>query len=186
MNNETGPGAINQTDVLVDDMDFHDPGQSNQPEDPMDTEDFRDPAPSNQTEVLMHTGDFQDPGPSNQTSVPTETLNQSLSGENSPPEIEVMRDAATDLGSESFPPLSPTRKDDAAEPNRSLDEVLNEKDFLSPIMEDALPSLEKSLPFQQHSKAPTSAASQDIPDVFDTHGSFGESVLLICLGCKCL
>lgn len=173
VNNETGPGASNQTDVLVDDMDFHDPGQSNQPEDPMDTEDFRDPAPSNQTEVLMHTGDFQDPGPSNQTSVPTETLNQSLSGENSPPEIEVMRDAATDLGSESFPPLSPTRKDDAAEPNRSLDEVLNEKDFLSPIMEDALPSLEKSLPFQQHSKAPTSAASQDIPDVFDTHGSFG-------------
>ncbi|KAL9368153.1 hypothetical protein Peur_039352 [Populus x canadensis] len=173
VDNETGPGASNQTDVLVDDMDFHDPGQSNQPEDPMDTEDFRDPAPSNQTEVLMHTGDFQDPGPSNQTSVPTETLNQSLSGENSPPEIEVMRDAATDLGSESFPPLSPTRRDDAAEPNRSLDEVLNEKDFLSPIMEDALPSLEKSLPFQQHSKAPTSAASQDIPDVFDTHGSFG-------------
>ncbi|KAH8520535.1 hypothetical protein H0E87_001831 [Populus deltoides] len=173
VNNETGPGASNQTDVLVDDMDFHDPGQSNQPEDPMDTEDFRDPAPSNQTEVLMHTGDFQDPGPSNQTSVPTETLNQSLNGENSPPEIEVMRDAATDLGSESFPPLSPTRRDDAAEPNRSLDEVLNEKDFLSPIMEDALPSLEKSLPFQQHSKAPTSAASQDIPDVFDTHGSFG-------------
>uniref|UniRef100_A0A6N2MNS0 Rad21/Rec8-like protein N-terminal domain-containing protein n=1 Tax=Salix viminalis TaxID=40686 RepID=A0A6N2MNS0_SALVM len=173
VNNETLPGASNQTDVLVDNMDFQDIGPSNQPEDPMDTGDFQDLAPSNQTEVLMHTGDFQDPGPSNQTLEPTETLNQSLNEESSPPEIEVMRDAATDLGSEGFPPLSPARRDDATEQNRSVDEVLNEKDFLSPIMEDALPSLEKSLPFQQHSKAPTSATSQDIPDIFDTHGSFG-------------
>lgn len=185
VNNETLPGASNQTDVLVDNMDFQDIGPSNQPEDPMDTGDFQDLAPSNQTEVLMHTGDFQDPCPSNQTLEPTETLNQSLNEESSPPEIEVMRDAATDLGSEGFPPLSPARRDDATEQNRSVDEVLNEKDFLSPIMEDALPSLEKSLPFQQHSKAPTSATSQDIPDIFDTHGSFGESILLICLGCKC-
>jgi cohesin complex subunit SCC1 len=46
-------------------------------------------------------------------------------------------------------------------------------------MEDNLVSGEQSLPFLQRSEPPTSAASEEAPEILDTHFAFGECIFLI-------
>ncbi|XP_050284015.1 sister chromatid cohesion 1 protein 3 [Quercus robur] len=147
---------------------------------------FEEPGPSNQREALngslsddrtpqnlQHDANFQDAGPSNQT----ETLDTRLSDDNIPqdiPEMEILRDAGHDFGLENLPPVLPDYGDNIVETNRSLNEIVNEKDILSPIMEENLMSGEKSLPFQQHSEPPTSAASEQGLEIHDTRVAFGD------------
>ena len=152
---------------------------------------FEEPGPSNQREALnaslsddrtpqnlQHDANFQDAGPSNQT----ETLDTRLSDDNIPqdiPEMEILRDAGHDFGLENLPPVLPDHGDNTVETNRSLNEILNEKDILSPITEENLMSGEKSLPFQKHSEPPTSAASEQDLEILDTRVAFGEFNFLI-------
>lgn len=148
---------------------------------------FEEPGPSNQREApnaslsddrtpqnIQHDVNFQDAGPSNQT----ETLDTRLSDENIPqdiPEMEILRDAGHDFGLENLPPVLPDHGDNIIETN----EIVNEKDILSPIMEENLMSGEQSFPFQQHSEPPTSAASEQGPEILDTRVAFGEFNFLI-------
>ncbi|KAK9272810.1 hypothetical protein L1049_003188 [Liquidambar formosana] len=113
-------------------------------------------------------GAFRDPGPSNQT-------NERINEDNSPQnfrEIEVMRDAVHDYRSESLP-IWPDLGKDITEPHRPIDQIMNEKEIPSPIAEDILIPGGPSLPFQQRSEPPASAASEEAPDIFDTHTSYG-------------
>lgn len=111
---------------------------------------FRDSGLSNQTEML----DIHD------------NIPQDL------PEREILRDAVHDLGLEQLPPVFPDRGDEIGETNRSLKQITNEKDTLSPILDDNLASGGQSLPFQQHTEPPPSAASLGSAEIFDMPVSF--------------
>lgn len=131
------------------------------------------PSPSNQIgeENIRHTDetvlpDFighqapdvvvQDTGLSNQA----EMHELRHSTDNSPEDIldvEVMRDAAPDsLGN---PPLSPSRSNEIAEPQASLDQIMNEKETLSPIIETNLNSGGQTPSFQPSSGPQASVGS---------------------------
>lgn len=166
--------------------DFQDPGlsdimgQSNErlnednlPHDLPEIEVMRDAIHDLHSENLPVGGNagFQDPGPSHQM----EQLNEMFNEETVPqevPEMEVMRDAVHDLQSERLP-VWPEHGNDTTELDRSLDQMLNEKEILSPNMPDILYSGEQSLPFQQRSEPPASAVSPEAPEIFDSHISFG-------------
>lgn len=143
---------------------------------------FEEPGPSKQREALN--GSLSDDRtPQNlQHDANSETLDTRLSDDNIPqdiPEMEILRDAGHDFGLENLPPVLPDYGDNIVETNRSLNEIVNEKDILSPIMEENLMSGEKSLPFQQHSEPPTSAASEQGLEIHDTRVAFGEFNFLI-------
>lgn len=175
--------------------DFQDPGlsdimgQSNErlnednlPHDLPEIEVMRDAIHDLHSENLPVGGNagFQDPGPSHQM----EQLNEMFNEETVPqevPEMEVMRDAVHDLQSERLP-VWPEHGNDTTELDRSLDQMLNEKEILSPNMPDILYSGEQSLPFQQRSEPPASAVSPEAPEIFDSHISFGHVSPALAIG----
>ncbi|KDP27052.1 hypothetical protein JCGZ_20987 [Jatropha curcas] len=117
---------------------------------PMDTVEIQDLGPNNQTELQTGSPDLRDPGPSNQT----EVINSMLNNDNSPPEIEIMRDPVHGFSPEKLPSGFPYHQNDVFEPTTSFDQGLNEKEIPSPFKEDALPSRGQPSPFQRHSEAP--------------------------------
>ncbi|XP_059431521.1 sister chromatid cohesion 1 protein 3 isoform X2 [Corylus avellana] len=120
---------------------------------------------------FQHDVNFRDADPSNQT----EMLNTRFADDNISPDVpgrEILRDAVPDFGLENLPPVLPDHGEDMAETNESLDQIMNEKDIISPIMEDNLVSAGQSLLFQQCSEPPPSAASPEAPEILDTHVSF--------------
>ncbi|GMY22338.1 sister chromatid cohesion 1 protein 3 [Fagus crenata] len=174
------PEVVPNSDVMLMEEEILAPSPANS------NKGFQEPGPSNLREVLNASlsddrtpqnfqldVDFQDAGPSNRT----ETLDTRLSDDNIPqdvPEMEILRDADHDFGLENLPPVFPDHVDNMAETNKSLEEIVNENVTLSPIMEDNLVSGEQSLPFLQHSEPPTSAASEEAPEILDTHAAFGD------------
>ncbi|KAJ4831956.1 hypothetical protein Tsubulata_018820 [Turnera subulata] len=155
---------------------------------------LEDIGPSNQTEANSETGfhhdraqvftdtmDIQGPGPNIQEELPDETLRHPEHGtscqpgvvdsrdHSSPPGFEVMRDAIH----ENLPPLSPKFKNDAPKPNRSSDQVLDGEESPSRVLGDALPSGEKSIPFQQRSESSTSSSLREAPEQDNTNVAFG-------------
>ncbi|GFY92160.1 Rad21/Rec8-like family protein [Actinidia rufa] len=114
---------------------------------------------------------FQDPSPSNEIGASVR-----LNGDSLPPnipEIEVMRDAVHDFHVDNFP-LWPDRGNDIIEPDRILEQqLINEKEILTPAVEGILVSGGQPLPSQQHGEPFNSAASDQALDVFDSHISFG-------------
>ncbi|KAI9174273.1 hypothetical protein LWI28_014900 [Acer negundo] len=99
------------------------------------------PGPSNQTQVHNATVDFQDPGASNQSEVPCGLPRSWCNPGNIPP---------------PFPEHVVT------EPVESVDQIFsNEKEIHSPIVDSA----EHSFEFQQHSEAPPSAISHEVPEM---------------------
>lgn len=118
---------------------------------------------------FQHDVVFQDADPNNET----EMLDTMFADDNissDVPEREILR-AVHDFGLEDLPPVLPDHRENMAETNRSLDQIMNEKDIISPIAEDNLMSGGQSLLFQQ---PPPSAASQEAPEILDTHVSFSE------------
>lgn len=89
-------------------------------------------------------------------------------------EMEVLRDAVPDFSSEILPLVSPSNRDDVTEPHKSVDPERSEKDILSPIMEETIPSGGPSPLFQPSSGRPASVASlpEGLQNI-DTHVSFG-------------
>jgi hypothetical protein len=120
---------------------------------------FRDADPSNQTEML-------------DTRFAVDNISSDV------PEREILR-AVHDFGLEDLPPMLPDHRENMAETNRSLDQTMNENDIISPIAEDNFMSGGQSLLFQQRSEPPLSAASQEAPEILDTHVSFSECSFLI-------
>ncbi|KAK4844724.1 hypothetical protein QYF36_023659 [Acer negundo] len=100
------------------------------------------PGPSNQTQVHNATVDFQDPGASNQSEVPY---------------IEY---PVHDISPGNIPPPFPEHV--VTEPVESVDQIFsNEKEIHSPIVDSG----EHSFEFQQHSEAPPSAISHEVPEM---------------------
>ncbi|XP_012065510.2 sister chromatid cohesion 1 protein 3 isoform X1 [Jatropha curcas] len=149
---------INQMEVPTGIVDL----PSTQTTVPMDTAEIQDLGPNNQTELQTGSPDFRDPGPSNQT----EVINSMLNDDNSPPEIEIMRDPVQGFSPEKLPSGFPDHQNDAFQPTTSFDQGLNEKEIPSPFKEDALPSGGQPSPFQRHSEA---------PEKFITDISFGNT-----------
>ena len=84
-----------------------------------------------------------------------------------------MRDAVHDFHVDNFP-LWPDQGNDEIEPDRILEqELINDKEILTPAAEGILVSGGQPLPSQQHGEPFNSAASDQAPDVFDSHISFG-------------
>ncbi|ONI20290.1 hypothetical protein PRUPE_2G007300 [Prunus persica] len=124
-----------------------------------------------EVEVPQHVG-FEDPVPTNQR----ESIDLRDRDDGSPEhvqEMEVLRDAVPDFSSEILPPVSPNNRDDVTEPHRSVDPERSEKDILSPIMEETIPSGGPSPLFQPSSGPPASVASlpEGLQNI-DTHVSF--------------
>ncbi|KAJ7949117.1 Sister chromatid cohesion 1 protein 3 [Quillaja saponaria] len=122
-----------------------------------------DPSFSNQTEVPKPGPDEENPPPkdpssSNQTQAPKEGPDTG----NSPPAIEILRQSIADV---NFPPVFPDESNNCTEPNRSLDQTMNVNEIQSMI--DDSPYGPSSIPFQQGSGPPTSAASQEPPENFE-------------------
>ncbi|KAG2680097.1 hypothetical protein I3760_11G082500 [Carya illinoinensis] len=141
---------------------------------------FQHPDPSNQREELNlrlsndenpqsypHDVESRYESPSNQT----EMLDNDASIPQDLPEREILRDSVHGFGLENLPPIFPDRGDDLGGNNRSLDQTMNEKETLPPIMDENLLSGGQSLPFQQHSESPPSAASHRATEIFDAHVS---------------
>ncbi|KAJ4970504.1 hypothetical protein NE237_003603 [Protea cynaroides] len=102
------------------------------------------------------------PEASNQSA--EETTSQGL------PEIEVMRDAVHNSGSENFPEF-PDLTTVAIEQNWHSNQNTSGKKTLSPIVEDLLVSGGQSEPFQLHPEPPTSVTLDEAPEGFDAHFS---------------
>lgn len=165
-------GLSNQRQPLSEAVDLQHPGASNQTDILDRTVDFGEPAPSNQTDVLDRTVDLGEPGLSNQT----EDIDRRQTDQISPhsvPEFEVMRDATHDFSPGNIPPLFSDHVHDVTEPLGSPDKNLNEKEVHTPNLEDVLESGGLSLHYQQLTEPPASAASQEAPEIFDTHISLG-------------
>lgn len=127
---------------------------------------------------FQHDVNFRDADPSNQT----EMLNTRFADDNISPDVpgrEILRGAVPDFGLENLPPVLPDHGENMAETSGSLDQIMNEKDIISPIMEDNLVSAGQSLLFQQRSEPPPSAASPEAPEILDTHVSFSKCSFLI-------
>ncbi|XP_019056175.1 PREDICTED: sister chromatid cohesion 1 protein 3 isoform X2 [Nelumbo nucifera] len=88
------------------------------------------------------------------------------------PEIEIMRDAAHNTESHNFPDWQDL-DDNIIEQDRSFNPIINEKETLSPIMEDMPSSGGQSVQFQLRSEPPTSVASEEAPDVYNLQTSLG-------------
>lgn len=152
---------------------------------------FQHPDPSNQREELNlrlsndenpqsypHDVESRYESPSNQT----EMLDNDASIPQDLPEREILRDSVHGFGLENLPPIFPDRGDDLGGNNRSLDQTMNEKETLPPIMDENLLSGGQSLPFQQHSESPPSAASHRATEIFDAHVSLSKCIFLV-VGC---
>ncbi|PSS24484.1 Sister chromatid cohesion 1 protein [Actinidia chinensis var. chinensis] len=114
---------------------------------------------------------FQVPSPSNEIGASVRLNGDSLTP--NIPEIEVMRDAVHDFHVDNFP-LWPDRGNDVIEPDRILEQqLINEKEILTPAVEGISVSGGQPLPSQQHGEPFNSAASDQAPDIFDSHISFG-------------
>ncbi|XP_059654323.1 sister chromatid cohesion 1 protein 3-like [Cornus florida] len=113
-----------------------------------------------------------DPGPSNQTGA-DERLDKDSSNQNFP-EFEVLRDSIHDFHSENIL-VWPDREDDVIEPDMTLEQQIMEKEVLTPVMEEMLVSGGQSLPSQQHQEPPTSVASEQAPEIFDSQFQFGHA-----------
>ncbi|KAJ8899220.1 hypothetical protein K2173_012396 [Erythroxylum novogranatense] len=130
-----------------------------------ETDAFQNSLQSDRTNVLTVAMDSGNTDSSNQT----EFIDLGVIDDENPPDVEVMRSVIPDLSSTDIPPVSPEHQSHITDPDRFTDHATTEKEILSPILEETLASAGQSLPFQQ----PASAASQEAPDVFDTHVSFG-------------
>ncbi|KAF5450927.1 hypothetical protein F2P56_031238 [Juglans regia] len=141
---------------------------------------FQHPDPSNQREELNlrlsndknpqsypHDVESRDESPSNQTEMLDNDANIPLDL----PEREILRDSVHGFGIENLPPIFPDHGDDLGGKKISVDQTMNEKETFPPIMEETLLSGGQSLPFQQHSESPPSAASQQATEIFDAHVS---------------
>ncbi|XP_040988628.1 sister chromatid cohesion 1 protein 3-like isoform X1 [Juglans microcarpa x Juglans regia] len=141
---------------------------------------FQHPDPSNQREEhnlrlsndenpqsFPHDVESRDESPSNHT----EMLDNDADIPQDLPEREILRDSVHGFGLENLPPIFPDCGDDLGGKNRSLDQTMNEKETFPPIMDENLLSVGQSLPFQQHSESPPSAASQPATEIFDAHVS---------------
>ncbi|KAF8398469.1 hypothetical protein HHK36_017397 [Tetracentron sinense] len=112
-----------------------------------------------------------DPGPSNQAEAFSGRLHEDHFSQNLP-EIEVMRDVVHNFGPENLSVL-PDLDNDSFEQNIYMDQTTNEKDTLSPIMEDMPVSGGQSLPFQLHPEPPPSVSSEEAPGLFNSRISLG-------------
>lgn len=167
---------------------FHDPG----PRDMMDIAGQSNERPNednlphiSELEVMPHDyhienlqmggkAGFQDPGPSHQMDQLNERLNEETVSQ--VPEREVIRDAIADFQTERLP-VWPEHGNDTMMRDRSPDEMLNEKETLSPDIPDILYPGEHSLPFELRSEAPASVVSPEAPEIIDSHVSFGECLI---------
>lgn len=123
---------------------------------------------------------FQGPAPSDHG----EKSESGHRDENFPHEIEVLREAVPDISPGKLPPVSPNCRNDVTESHESIDVTMNEKDILSPIMEDKTPG---GLSQHQPSSGlpPASVASlQDGLEIINSPVSFGESFIFIILTCE--
>lgn len=84
-----------------------------------------------------------------------------------------MRDAVHDFHTENFP-VWPDLQNEITQPQRPANQVMNDKEIPSPLLEDILLPGGQSLPLQKHSEVPASATSAEIPEIFDTRISLGE------------
>lgn len=163
------------------------------------------PSPSNQLreENIKHTEEnmlpdfvehevpdfvIPDTGPGNDAET-NELRNGNDNSSEDIPEVEVMRDAVPE--NSGNPPLSPNRSIDTAEPQTSLDQTMNDKETLSPIIENNLPSGGDTLPFQSSSRPQASAASlqegllnDNAPVSFGTFVTFHHSHGIVCAICS--
>ncbi|KAK0586490.1 hypothetical protein LWI29_007928 [Acer saccharum] len=137
-------------------VDFQDPGASNQSEVPTNTMGSQDPGASNQTGEQTATVDFSEPGPINQTEVP----NVGTTDYSSPQNVPDVEYPVHDISPGNIPPPFPEHV--ATEPVESGDQIFsNEKEIHSPIVDSG----EHSFEFQQHSEAPPSAISHEVPEM---------------------
>ncbi|XP_028774366.1 sister chromatid cohesion 1 protein 3 [Neltuma alba] len=116
----------------------------------------------------------QDAGPRNQTDV----INSSPAADSPQvlPEIEVLRDANNDLNLENPPPVVPDPGDNT-EPSRIFDQTMNDKDHISPMVDD-LDVGGLSVPSQQHSRLPTPDTSQGAPEIQVSLGHASPNLVL--------
>ncbi|KAI9169053.1 hypothetical protein LWI28_006258 [Acer negundo] len=120
------------------------------------TVDAQDPGASNQTGEQPAIVDFSEPGPSNQTEVP----NLRTTDYSSPQNVPDIEYPVHDISPGNIPPPFPEHV--ATEPVESVDQIFsNEKEIHSPIVDSG----EHSFEFQQHSEAPPSAISHEVPEI---------------------
>lgn len=130
---------------------------------------------------VPHDVSFQGPAPSDNE----EKSESGHRDENFPDEIEVLREAVPDISPGKLPPVSPNCRNDVTEPHESIDVAMNEKEILSPIMEDKTPG-GLSLHEPSSGPPPASVASlQDGLEIINSSVSFGESSIFIILTWEC-
>ncbi|XP_042485440.1 sister chromatid cohesion 1 protein 3-like isoform X1 [Macadamia integrifolia] len=112
-----------------------------------------------------------DPGPRDQTAASSQR-DAEVPTSQGLPEIEVIRDAVHNFGSEDFPEL-PDLSDGAFEQNSQFNQNMSGERELSPIVEDILVSGGQSEPFQLQPEPPASVASEEALEGFNTHFSLG-------------
>ena len=118
-------------------------------------------------------GVSKDPGPSS----PAEMRDPRHSNDNSPeiiPDIEIMREAVPDISVNLL--HSPNFGNDIAEPQASLDRLMNEKETISPIFENNLTPRGQTQPFQPSSEPRASVASLQEDLVNNSPFSFGNFI----------
>ncbi|KAF3449990.1 hypothetical protein FNV43_RR06069 [Rhamnella rubrinervis] len=106
---------------------------------------------------VPHDVSFQGPGLSDHE----EKSESGHRDENLPDEIEVLREAVPVISPGKLPPVSPNCRNDVTEAHESIDVAMNEKDILSPIMEDKTPG---GLSLHQPSSGPPPASVASLQD----------------------
>lgn len=102
---------------------------------------------------------------------PVQTGDAERLDEDNIPEFEVMRDPGHDINVDSNP-LWPDQGNDVIEPDKILEQMINEKENPTPGAEEILVSGGHSPQSQQHAEPHISDASDQAPDS-TTHISFG-------------
>ena len=154
--------SIPAQSLVTNVVSFQDPGPGNQGQSPTAQHTDGQCLHNIQNPEATHAFGSPDAGTSNQK----EALNGDTSDNSSPqamPEIEVLRDAGHDSNIDP-PPVYPDIGDNTTEPNIFLDQIMNEKHHIPPMIDD-LGLGGPSMPSHQHSGPPTSATFQDAPEI---------------------